>query len=210
MPTSATLSVFLLVGFAALIVPGPSVFYVLARGIAQGRKAAVVSAVGLQTGLMVHVVAAALGVSALVVSSPVTFALVKYVGAGYLLYLGLRMFLAEHRHDFGAEPETQGLLRTFSQGVVVSALNPKVALFFLAVLPQFVEPAHGPVVTQVLLLGGVLVAMGLCIDGSYALASSAIGAWLGRGQAIVRTQQIAAGLVFVGLGLATALTGHQG
>ena len=162
-----------------LLIPGPAVLYVVTRSVGQGRGAGLVSAVGLGVGNMVHVVAAALGLSAVVASSAVAFSAVKYVGAAYLIFIGVRRLL-EGDEDAGQERPPKSLRRIFTQGIVVNVLNPKVALFFLAFLPQFVEPDRGHVTVQVLVLGLVFVAVGMMSDSCYALAGSGLGAALRR------------------------------
>ncbi len=207
MPEWPTLAVFVVAALALLIVPGPAVLYIVARGIDQGRAAALVSALGVQAGGLVHVVAAVLGLSALLVSSAVAFSVVKYLGAAYLLFLGVRTLLSRGADDPIAVGRTPSLRRVFAQAMVVQVLNPKVALFFFAFLPQFVAPERGPVAGQTLLFGGMLVALGACTDGLYALLAGTAGSVLrGRG-GVLRAQRYVAGTVYLGLGAATALAG---
>ena len=207
MVETSTLLVFLLAAFALLVVPGPSVLYVVARGVAQGRAAGFVSALGVGTGALVHVAAAAAGLSALLVASSVAFSAVKYLGAAYLIYLGLRTLLS--RETDGPPPtiETRGLRRVFAQGAVVEALNPKTALFFLAFLPQFVDPDRGSVAGQTLLLGALFVALGVCTDGAYALAAGTAGGWLRTRLGRSPVQRYVTGTIYLGLGVSTALAG---
>ena len=207
MPESSTLAVFVVATLALLLVPGPAVLYIVARGIDQGRGAALASALGISVGNLVHIAAAALGLSAILASSATAFAVVKYLGAAYLIVLGVRTLLSREasRPDVGRAPRS--IRRIFTQGVVVQVLNPKVALFFLAFLPQFVDPARGSVTAQTLLFGGLLAGMGMCTDGAYALLAGTAGGWLRGHAGFLRTQRYVAGSVYLGLGATTALAG---
>ena len=207
MPESSTLVVFVVATLALLLVPGPAVLYIVARGIDQGRGAALASALGISAGSLVHVAAAALGLSAVLASSATAFAVVKYLGAAYLIALGVRTLLSREAGRPVVARAPQPLRRIFAQGVVVQVLNPKIALFFLAFLPQFVDPARGSATAQTLLFGGMLVGMGMCTDGTYALLAGTAGAWLGGHASVVRTQRYVAGTVYLGLGVTTALAG---
>ena len=195
-----TLLVFAGAALALIVIPGPAVLYILAQSVEHGRRAGVVSALGVASGGLVHIVGAAVGISALVVSSAVAFSIVKYAGAAYLLYLGVRRLLA--RVPAGVPSvERAPLFTLFTQGVVVNVLNPKTALFFLAFLPQFVDPER-TVWTQVVAFGLVFVVLGVVSDGLYAVAAGTLGGWLRRRREVLR---YASGSVFVGLGVATAL-----
>jgi threonine/homoserine/homoserine lactone efflux protein len=209
MPDGSTLALFVVAALALLVVPGPAVIYIVARAIDQGRAAGMVSALGVEAGSLVHVAAAALGLSALLASSATAFAAVKYLGAAYLLYLGMRTLLSRAPDQTPEVRAPRSLGRVFGQGVVVQVLNPKVALFFLAFIPQFVDPARGPVVGQTLLFGGLLVLLGVLTDGAYALLAGAAGGWLKGNARFLRGQRYAAGSVYLGLGVATALTGSE-
>ncbi|MCC6314885.1 MAG: LysE family translocator [Thermomicrobiales bacterium] len=208
MPSSSTLAVFLIAALALLVVPGPAVLYIVARGIDQGRSAAFASAAGIAGGSLVHVAAAALGLSALVASSAVAFSTVKWLGAGYLVFLGIRTLLREPHPEAMPAQLPRSRRRIFLQGVAVQILNPKMALFFLAFLPQFVDPARGSVPLQTLALGGQLVGMGLCTDSTYALVAGSAGAWLGQNTTFLRSQRYVSGTVFIGLGVTAAPTGQ--
>jgi threonine/homoserine/homoserine lactone efflux protein len=151
--------------------------------------------------------AATLGLSALILSSAVAFSAVKYVGAAYLIYLGIRTLLAREGTVSIPAPKKDRLGRMFGQGIVVSTLNPKTALFFLAFLPQFVDRSRGSVPEQVLLLGILFVAMGICTDGLYALLSGTIGGWLRDHLGFFRVQRYVSGTIYIGLGVTTALAG---
>ena len=209
MPDSSTLVLFLAAALALLLVPGPSVLYIVARGIDQGRAAGLVSAVGVALGSLVHVVAAALGLSALLLSSALAFSVVKYAGAAYLVYLGVRTLLAREHDDPADAPTPRSLPRVFAQGVVVESLNPKTALFFLAFLPQFVDPDRGPVAAQILVLGGLLVALGIGVDGLYALLAGSAGRVLRRNARFLGWRRWSTGTVYIGLGVTTAFAGSN-
>jgi threonine/homoserine/homoserine lactone efflux protein len=208
-PTLATFGLCALASLALLVIPGPAVLFIVTRSVEHGRRVGLASVVGVHLGTLVHVVAAAAGLSALLVSSATAFSVVKYVGAAYLLGLGL------HRLATRPSPETAGpdpLARTGSvrsalaQGAVVNILNPKVALFFLAFLPPFVDPSRGPVATQVILLGLTYLLLGICSDGAYALAAAAIAGRLRRKDRLVRRGRRASGVVYLALGIVAALT----
>jgi threonine/homoserine/homoserine lactone efflux protein len=209
MPDASTLLVFAAASLAFLAIPGPSVFYIVTRSLAQGRRAGVTSMLGVQAGGLVHVVAAAFGVSAIIASSATAFTIVKYAGAAYLIVIGLRKLLS--RGDEDIEPEPDGPVtgnRLFWQGVIVNVLNPKTALFFLAFLPQFVDPSAGPVAPQMLLLGTMLVGLGVVSDGTYALVAAGAGRRLRETAAARRRLDRLSGGVFMGLGLVAAVAGE--
>jgi threonine/homoserine/homoserine lactone efflux protein len=205
-PAWATFGVFALTALALLAVPGPSVLYIVTQSIRDGRRAGLVSMLGIQTGALVHVTAAALGLSALLVSSTTAFDAVKFAGAAYLVYLGVRRLLGR---DELVPADARGqveLRRLYTQGIVVNVLNPKTALFFLALLPQFVDPARGPVVVQVLALGLVFIALALVSDGLWAVFAGTFGERLRSSRAFGRVQRYVSGSVFLGLGLVAALS----
>ena len=170
MPDASTFALFVAAALALLLVPGPAVLYVVARSVEGGRTTGLVSVLGVELGTLVHVVFAAAGLSAIVASSATAFSVVKWLGAAYLVWLGLQHILARDGEDEALPTggETR-LPRVFTQSVLVQVLNPKVALFFLAFLPQFVDPSRGAAWTQVLVLGATLAALGLFTDGLYAL-----------------------------------------
>lgn len=204
MPDLHSFTLFLIAALVIIVVPGPAALYIATRSIDQGRLAGFVSALGVAMGAMVHVGAAALGISALLLSSAVAFSVVKYVGAAYLIYLGVRKLMVREE----LKPlETQAAAKhsqIFLQGVVVNTLNPKTALFFFAFLPQFVDPARGPVALQILFLGSIFAALGIFSDSLYALATGAFGQWWKGNLRFLRTQRYFAGTVYIGLGLTTA------
>lgn len=209
MPTPSTVAVFVLAAFGLIVIPGPAVLYIVARGIHQGRLAALVSALGVEVGALVHVVAAALGLSALLLSSAVAFSVVKWAGAAYLVYLGIRTLLAPETTTQTTAVAPKSLPRIFVQGFLVNLLNPKVALFFFAFLPQFVDPTRGTVAAQTLVLGGLFVAMAACSDSVYALLAGSLGGWRRGNLRFLRAQRWFTGTVYLALGATTALTGSE-
>jgi len=208
MPSAHALLLFSLATIVLLVVPGPSVLFIVARSMDQGRSAGLVSVAGVHCGTIVHVVAAALGVTAILAASETAFDAVRYAGAAYLLYLGVRTLLRRQAATDG-EPVPAPLGRIFAQAMVVNVLNPKTALFIVAFLPQFVDPAAGSVPLQVLALGGVFIALGLVSDGTYALGAARAAARLRRWSRFPSVQRYASGAVYIGLGLAAALTGSR-
>jgi threonine/homoserine/homoserine lactone efflux protein len=209
-PDPSTLALFSAAALALIVVPGPAVLYIVAQGIDRGRVAGVVSALGISAGGLVHVLAAAVGLSAVIVSSATAFTVVKYAGAAYLVVLGLRRLLSrgEERPTAAAAPQ-RTVRRTVWQGVVVNVLNPKTALFFLAFLPQFVDADRGHVVLQVAVLGLVFVALALLSDSAWGLAAGSAAGWLRARPGVLRAQRWTSGGVMVGLGVAAALTGER-
>jgi threonine/homoserine/homoserine lactone efflux protein len=197
------LSVFISVASIMVFMPGPNTLYIIARSIQQGRLAGIISSLGVQVGTMLHIVAAALGLSALLMSSALAFNLVKYAGAAYLIYLGIKTFVTKQKIE-STKVRKATLGRVFYQGAVVNLLNPKTALFFLAFLPQFIDVPRGAVAMQVVLLGIILIFLGTLSDSIYALASGSIGNWLRGNLKFLRMQRYFAGSVYIGLGAATA------
>jgi threonine/homoserine/homoserine lactone efflux protein len=207
-PDAPTLTVFALAALVLLVVPGPAVLYIVTQSVAHGRSAGLVSMLGIHLGTLVHVAAAAIGISALVVSSATAFSVVKYAGAAYLVVLGLRRLLTRPDVQRPEHSPPAPLRRLFLHGAVVNVLNPKTALFFLAFLPQFVD-RDGDVALQVLVLGTVFVALGLMTDGAWAIAAGTAATWLRRSRAFVAGERYVSGTVFVGLGAASALAGAK-
>jgi threonine/homoserine/homoserine lactone efflux protein len=210
MPDASTFAVFVAAALVLLIVPGPSVLYIVARSVEGGRIAGLVSVLGVQTGALVHIAFAALGISAILASSAVAFSVVKWLGAGYLVWLGLKRIFGRDDEEDEVAVEPKGLSRVFSQGIIVNTLNPKTALFFLAFLPQFIDPARGAAWTQIVLLGAIFVTLALCTDGLYALLSGTASGWLQRNTeraAIRRGQRFVSGAVLIALGAVAAASG---
>jgi len=206
MPEPSTLLVFAAASLVLLIVPGPAVVYIVTRSLSQGRTAGVVSMLGVQAGGLVHVAAAALGISALLASSAIAFSIVKYAGAAYLVYIGLTKLLRPAETPLG-DLERHDHRRLFREGVVVNVLNPKTAIFFLAFLPQFVDPDRGAAALQVTVLGLAFIVLAILSDGAYALAAGTLGERLRRSVAVRRRLDRVSGLIYVGLGAMAAATG---
>jgi threonine/homoserine/homoserine lactone efflux protein len=205
MPDMATVLLFALASVALLVVPGPAVAFIVARSIQHGRSAGLVSVLGVHVGSVVHVAAAALGLSALLASSAVAFTAVKYLGAAYLLYLGIRQLLRHDEADKAPSPEPDSRWRLFRQGVIVNVLNPKTAIFFLAFLPQFVTPGRAPAWLQMTVLGLVFIVLGIVSDGAYALAAGVVGGRIRRSARVRRMMSRVTGGVYLVLGTLAAI-----
>jgi threonine/homoserine/homoserine lactone efflux protein len=206
MPEPATFGLFAVAALALLVVPGPSVVYIITRSASQGRRAGLVSVLGIHTGSIVHVVAAATGLSALLLASATTFEVVKLAGAAYLLGLGLTRLFAAGVTEERAAALPASLHRVYRQGVVVNVLNPKTALFFVAFLPQFVDPGRGPIAMQVVVLGLCFITLGLLSDSAYAVLAGTLAPRLRhRRPGRSRRGQRVSGAVFVALGVFAAL-----
>jgi threonine/homoserine/homoserine lactone efflux protein len=202
-PSPSTLSLFCLAAVAVLVVPGPAVLYITSRSAAQGRRAGLVSVLGVHAGTLVHVRAAVVGLSAVLVASAVAFTGVKVVGGLYLVWLGVRTIRSGLVTTTSRRSAPQPLGRLWAQGFVVNVLNPKTAVFFLAFLPQFVRPHVGPVWSQTLVLGLLFVALGMVSDASYALAGARVGRWLARRPRAQRRGHVVEGSMLIGLGVTT-------
>jgi threonine/homoserine/homoserine lactone efflux protein len=203
----AALFVFLGTGLVILLTPGPAVLYIVARTLDQGRRAGLVSVLGIAAGTLFHIAAAAFGLSAILVRSAMAFQTVRYAGAAYLLWLGIQKF--RHARDEASQIATprEPLSRIFRNGVVVNLLNPKTALFFFAFLPQFVRPGHGPIAQQMLTLGLLFMTMAMSTDALYALAAGRAAGWLRRNETFTRHSNYVTGTVYLGLGVAAAAGG---
>ena len=211
MPEGSTLVLFAVAAVTLLVIPGPAVLYIVTRSVDQGRAAGLASVCGVHVGTLVHVAAAALGLSALLVSSATAYHAVRWLGAAYLIWLGVRRLLARDEDTPAPGPGTRrhGLRRIFAQGVLVNVLNPKTALFFLAFLPQFVDVSRGSVPFQVVVFGVAFVLLGLVSDGTYALLASTGAGWLRRRPGVARTSRLVSGGVLISLGVTTALAGSR-
>ena len=205
MPDLSTVVLFLIAALALLLFPGPAVLNIITCSMAHGRRAGLLCVVGTELAAMIHAGAAAVGLSALLHSSILAFSTVKYLGAGYLLFLGARTLLTREESPAAIAPASRTTVRLLAQGFLVNLLNPKTALFFLAFLPQFVDPARGAAAVQILTFGALFVATAFCTDGAYALAAGAAGRWLKGNPRFQRAQRLVAGSVYLGLGLTAAL-----
>jgi threonine/homoserine/homoserine lactone efflux protein len=206
MPSWSTLILFATAASILVFTPGPNTLYIIARSIQQGRKAGIVSSLGVEVGTLIHVVGAALGLSALLMSSALAFNLVKYVGAAYLIYLGIKTLLTRGKNVTAKTIEEGSLGRAFSQAVFVNLSNPKSAIFFFAFLPQFIDAERGAA-AQILSLGAVVVLLGFASGSVYSLLAGGIGSLLRGNLRFLHAQRYFAGSVYIGLGLTTALTG---
>jgi threonine/homoserine/homoserine lactone efflux protein len=203
-PDFSSLLVFVAAGLLLNITPGPDVLYIVGRSVAQGRIAGVVSALGISTGCLFHVATAALGLSALVLAVPVAYDVVRYTGAAYLVWLGVRAIVSKSSPLDVQRVVPDRLGRIFRQGMLTNILNPKVALFFLAFLPQFTDPARGAVPLQVTLLGLIFIVNGTVICVLYAIGASWLGEWLRTRYDIATWLNRAMGGIFISLGLRLA------
>ena len=200
MPSIDSMITFAIASLALLVIPGPAVLYVINRSIADGRSIALAGVAGLELGNFVHVIAATIGLSALIAASATAFGVVKWIGAGYLIFIGIRTIVRKPE-AFSQEQKTLSRRKSFTQGIIVNTFNPKVALFFLSFLPQFIDEKSGSAALQSLILGTLFVAIGLCTDGMYAILASALRNTLLRGKSLPFIQRYVAGSVFVLLGI---------
>jgi threonine/homoserine/homoserine lactone efflux protein len=203
-PDPATLLVFSAAALALIVVPGPAVLYIVAQSLDRGRLAGVVSALGVAVGGLVHVTAATIGLSSLLVSSAEAFTVVKYAGAAYLIGLGLWTLFRHREDEVSGLPQERKLSRRFWQGVVVNVLNPKTALFFLAFLPQFVDPDAASPALQIAVLGLLFVVLAVVSDSVWALAAGTASERLRGNRRFLAVRRYVSGSVFVGLGALTA------
>ena len=206
MPDPSRLALFVGAALLLLVVPGPSVLYIVTQSVSHGRRAGIASVAGITTGTLVHIAAATVGLSALLASSAVAFDVVKYLGAAYLIVIGVRRLAGLERAQEERARGTRDLGRLYRQGIVVNTLNPKTALFFLAFLPQFVDPSRGVAWVQVLLLGLLFATLGCMSDGIWALVAGTLGDRLRRSRRFPAVQRYVSGSVFVGLGAVAALS----
>lgn len=204
---------FLLFAFASLVLnitPGNDMLYVATRSASQGVKAGIVSALGIAGGCIVHLLAAVIGLSAIIANSATAFDIIKYIGAAYLIYLGIKSFLSnQNKFSINNAIEKKPLSKLFWQGVFTNVLNPKVALFFLAFLPQFIHPEKGNAPLQILLLGLWFNFSGTIVNIIIAMLFGKLGNWLGDKQAFIKWQNKITGLLLVGLGIKVALSSRK-
>jgi threonine/homoserine/homoserine lactone efflux protein len=204
MPTGSTIALFSLAAIALAVVPGPAVTYIVTQSVDKGRRAGLFCALGVASGGVVHVAAATVGLSALIASSATAFTVVKLVGAAYLIIVGVRRILSREPEETVAVAPAD-VRQLYVQGVIVNVLNPKTALFFLAFLPQFVDPHRGSVTAQVALLGIIFALIALASDASYALLADALAGRLRRSGAGARLRRYVTGGIFVALGVSAAV-----
>ena len=211
MLTLSTIATFALASIVILVIPGPAVLYILNRSVSDGRRVGLAAVAGVELGTSVHALAATAGLSAVLASSAAVFNTVKWLGAGYLIFVGVRTLL-QHPPAFDTDRAGVSTRRAFHQGVVVQVLNPKVALFFLSFLPQFIHPDRGHPALQAFVLGLEFVVLALLSDGLYAVVACGLRDVLIRGRSLPFVQRYVAGTVFIGLGVvaAGASAGHGG
>ena len=204
---------FLLFAFASLVLnitPGNDMLYVATRSASQGVKAGIVSSLGIAGGCIVHLLAAVIGLSAIIANSAVAFNIIKYLGAAYLVYLGIKSFLSkQNKFNLNDKIEKKPFSKLFWQGVFTNVLNPKVALFFLAFLPQFIHPEKGNAALQILLLGLWFNFSGTIVNIIVAMLFGKLGNWLADKQAFIKWQNKITGLLLVGLGIKVALSSRK-
>ena len=204
-----TIFVFSISSILLALTPGPDMLYIAARSVAQGRSAGIVSALGVHSGLLIHTIAAALGISALIEASAVAFNLIRFAGAAYLIYLGIQAFMSKSE-PLEVKPVAQKTMKEiFYQGLITNLLNPKVILFFLAFLPQFIDPTKGNASTQLILLGILLVVVSLPVDIAVGLLGGVLGKWMKSNKGMQRSGKWITGSVFISLGIGTAIFGTR-
>jgi threonine/homoserine/homoserine lactone efflux protein len=210
MPSPSTLAAFTVTALLFILFPGPAMLFLVARGVAGGPKVGALSALGVETANAVYVVATALGLTALLAASSVAFSAIRYAGAAYLVYLGIRTL--RDRSTPEAPVVAAGSLggrRSWWQGFLVGIGNPKAALFFLAFFPQFIHPDAGPAWAQVLVLGAIIIVIGSVLDVSYGVFGGLVRGRLSSSVRGIRRGRIAVGLTYIGLGGLTAATGSR-
>ena len=205
MPSLSTYALFIATALALLAIPGPAVLYVVGRSIDQGRTAGLASVLGITTGTIVHITAATIGLSSLVLASKVAFDAVRYVGAAYLILLGVRRLLTRGQEVAAGARSPRTLRRLYTQGLVVNLLNPKTIVFIFAFIPQFVDVGAGHVWLQILLLGLTFAGLGLMSDSVYAIVAGTVADRLRGTPLVARIERWFGGTVLIGLGVASAL-----
>lgn len=208
MPDVASFTIFLTAAVILAITPGPGIFYVLTRSIKGGRREGVSSTFGTAIGGLFHVVAAAFGLSAILATSAIAFSIVKYAGAAYLIYLGLRFIITRDAFEIAAMPHSINHHDAFRQGIITEMLNPKTALFFLAFIPQFLNP-EGVVVFQFILLGSLSVLLNSTADLIVAFLAGPLGGYLTRNVKLRQGQRLFSGLAFIALGAYVAVADNK-
>ncbi len=209
-PSPAPLAIFVVAALALNISPGPDMLYVIARSLEHGRRAGIVSALGIGAGTLVHMFVTAVGLSAILLSSPIAYELIRYVGAAYLAYLGIRMLLAKASNEADEKKSAStnndlNLRRVFRQGATTNILNPKVALFFLAFLPQFVDQSKGSVPVQIILFGLLFDTSGTSVNIIVAALAGRFSESMKNHSGFRRFQKLVPAAILIALGLLVAL-----
>lgn len=197
----STLSAFIVVVIGLFLIPGPAVFLTITRAAQGGHKTGIMTGLGIATGDLLHALLAAVGFSAILMTSAVAFNVVKFVGAAYLLYMGIRALIAKASTSEMPDVSHVSASRAYGHGILVEALNPKTALFFLAFFPQFVHPENGSTLAQFLMLGIIFVVMSIIYTTILAIGTGTIGRWMKRGSGFGRWGSKFVGLVYIGIGL---------
>jgi threonine/homoserine/homoserine lactone efflux protein len=196
---------YVLASLALLIAPGPNVVFIITQSITHGRKAGFACVLGGVCAMVVLTLLVAVGLAGLLAASPIAFNVVKWAGAAYLVYIGIKTLLSKDAIRFDQQADKANLGRLFSQGFVTALLNPKLAIFFAAFLPQFVNPAAGSIAPQLITLGLTFAALGVLSDGTYATLAGTFGNWLKRQPLAARVLGYVSGITFIGLGARLAL-----
>jgi threonine/homoserine/homoserine lactone efflux protein len=204
---SAVLLAFFAAATAIILAPGPAQALVISRSLSEGKRSGIMTAIGLNIGTIVHAAAAALGLSAILATSAVAFALIKYIGAAYLIYLGIKE-LRSHTPQLAAESNIS-TRQALNKAILTGILNPKIALFFLAFLPQFIDPQHGSVLLQFLMLGFLLAIMDIIYESFLAIAADVLSARLLGSERFALWRQRFTGVILIGLGIRLALTQRE-
>ncbi|WP_072679437.1 LysE family translocator [Arcobacter sp. LA11] len=203
----SSLYMFIAASFLLCLAPGPDNIYVLTQGMTKSKKAAIITTLGLTTGLIIHTSAAAFGISVIFQTSEVAFNIVKYVGAGYLLYIAYQAFKYRNEPlDLSVQNSSSELKKLYIKGFIMNILNPKVSIFFLAFLPQFVTPANGNIPLQMITLGFVFMLMTIVVFSSIGVAGNMLSSKLLEKPSIVKYMNILTSFVLVSLGLKLALS----
>jgi threonine/homoserine/homoserine lactone efflux protein len=207
MPSLSALELFAIAAFALIIIPGPAVLYIVSQSVGHGRRSGLAAVAGVEIGAFVHVAGASLGVSAIIASSATAFSALKLAGGAYLVVLGIKRLRERDPGDRAESVPAQmrPLKATFRQGMIVSALNPKTALFFLAFLPQFVDPDRGHAALQAAILGVVFVGIATLSDATWAVGSGSFATLLRRSTRARRVERTASGGILIGLGVLATL-----
>jgi len=208
MPDFPTLTVFLIAALSLNITPGPDMLYVITRSLGQNRTAGIISALGIGGGTIIHTIAVAAGLSALLFSVPIAFDAVKYIGALYLVYIGIKT-LRQKKSFLQTQVKRAGMWQIFRQGVITNVFNPKVALFFIAFLPQFVDSSRGNTFWQIIILGFLFNVSGTTVNIGVAILSSIAGSLLKTNSAFGIFQRRLTGGIFIALGIRLALVENR-